>query len=138
MNRKRQSKRPKVFDRQSALNLGFFSRELNSCANIIELCAEPLQLVACSIPVSISLYDCPGRSVETESICNLLAFLPDFGDHDEEDTPASNAMDRWFQNRFNDWLKHVNHEPSCPNVYEYDWQMLGDNLLPFFFKVQLK
>ena len=98
-----------VFDRQSTLNLGFSSRELSSRANIIELCAKPLQLVACSVLVSISSNDCPGRSLETESICDLPPFLPDYGDHNEENTPVFIAMDRWFQNKFNDWLKHVNY-----------------------------
>jgi hypothetical protein len=65
--------------------------------------------------------------------------LPDTGEDDEDvESAASAANDRWFQNRFNEFLIHINHKPLYQSLYEYSWEVLGTDLLPRFFKCLLK
>jgi hypothetical protein len=65
--------------------------------------------------------------------------MPDTGKDDEDvESAASAANDRWFQNRFNEFLTHINHEPLYQSLIEYSWEVLGTDLLPRFFKCLLK
>jgi hypothetical protein len=97
-----------------------------------------------SSPTSCSsmLQDC--TSIVTVSADPLTAsvhgssFLPDTGVDDELETAASAANDRWFQNRFNKFLVHINHEPFYSSIGMYSWEVLGTDLLPRFFKCLLK
>jgi hypothetical protein len=78
-----------------------------------------------SSPTSCSsmLQDC--TSIVTVSADPLTAsvhgssFLPDTGVDDELETAASAANDRWFQNRFNKFLVHINHEPFYSSIGMY-------------------
>ena len=65
-------------------------------------------------------------------------FLPDTVDDDDFESGASAANDKWCQNRFNEFLAHINHVPLFPLMFMYSWEELGSNLLPHFFKCLLK
>jgi hypothetical protein len=50
---------------------------------------------------------------------HVSSFLPDTGDDDEIETAAFVANDRWFQNRFNEFLVHIKHVPFFPSISMY-------------------
>jgi hypothetical protein len=67
------------------------------------------------------------------------SFLPNTSEDDKDvESVALAANDRWFQNRFNEFLVHINYEPLYQSLYEYLWEVLGTDLLPRFFKCLLK
>jgi hypothetical protein len=59
-------------------------------------------------------------------------FLLDTRDNDDVESVASAANDKWFQNRFNEFLAHINHVPLFPSIFMYLCKQLGTNLLPRF------
>jgi hypothetical protein len=83
-----------------------------------------------------SIVDVSGNALAVFSV--PCSFLPDTGDEDDERSVASAANSRWFQNRFNEFLLHIKHEPFFPSLYMYSWEELGSNLLLRFFKCLLK
>jgi hypothetical protein len=51
------------------------------------------------------------------------SFLPDTGEDDANvENAASAANDKWFQNRFNEFLVHIKHEPLLPALHTYSWE----------------
>jgi hypothetical protein len=64
-------------------------------------------------------------------------FLPDSID-DEPETNASIANERWLRNRFREWCEIVNIQPFHHNLEDYEWEVLGPDLFPRFFRCLLK
>jgi hypothetical protein len=83
-----------------------------------------------------SIVDVYGNALAVSSV--PFSFFLDTGDEDDKRSAASTANDRWFQNRFNEFLLHIKYEPFFPSLYMYSWEELGSNLLPRFFKCLLK
>jgi hypothetical protein len=125
----------------AALSLGFSKLPVHQLGSVIPALCIPGSSDACilSSPTSCSsmLQDCTFIvTVSADSLTtsvNGLSFLPDTGDDDELETATSTTNDRWFQNRFNEFLVHINHKPFYSSIGMYSWEVLGMDLLPRFF-----
>ena len=89
------------------------------------------------VPDHASAIDISNMSLVASGSPSL--FLLDTSEDDEDvENVVSAANDRWFQNRFNEFLIHINHKPLYQSLYEYSWEVLSIDLLPCFFKCLLK
>jgi hypothetical protein len=69
-------------------------------------------------------------STERLAVATKCAFLPSTGDVYDVKSIVSTTSNKWFQNRFNEFLAHINHMPLFPLMFMYLQEELGANLLP--------
>jgi hypothetical protein len=82
---------------------------------------QPMRCSICSL-VSPVHGDCfPVFDVSGEPVSSTppYSFLPDTVDNDDVESAASAANDKWCQNRFNEFLVHINHVPLFPLMFMY-------------------
>jgi hypothetical protein len=110
----------------ATLSLGFSKQpvhQLESCSPDSCISYSSASCILSNPILSISmLQDCTSIvnvGPSWSASVHVSSFLPDTGDDDEIETAAFVANDRWFQNRFNEFLVHIKHVPFFPSISMY-------------------